>query len=52
MKCPRCGSEKIWKKGLVPTVKGPKARFTCTKCGHTFYTPKRKRATTKKAKTA
>jgi transposase-like protein len=36
IKCPE-GHTKVWKKGSVPTRKGPKARYVCFACGRTFY---------------
>lgn len=48
VKCPQCGGTKVWKKGTVPSRKGPKPRYVCFKCGTTFYKPKPAR--TKKAK--
>lgn len=36
--CPRCrATKRIWRKGVVPTRTGQKPRFTCFKCGKTFY---------------
>jgi transposase-like protein len=37
VKCPKCQSTEIWKVGFVPTIKGRKDRFKCTRCAHTFY---------------
>lgn len=39
VRCPE-GHVKIWKKGCVPTRKGPKVRYVCYVCGRTFYRPK------------
>jgi len=35
--CPHCGSEKIRKTGISMNVSGPKQRYHCRNCGHTFY---------------
>jgi len=43
MKCPGCGSIKIWKKGTVPTRQGPKVRYICYSCGRSFYAPVEKK---------
>jgi predicted RNA-binding Zn-ribbon protein involved in translation (DUF1610 family) len=40
VKCPECGSLKIWAKGRVPSRTGPKQRYVCFTCGRTFYKPK------------
>ena len=37
LKCPGCGSEEVWCKGIVPSRKGNKRRCICKKCGTTFY---------------
>ena len=37
VKCPRCGTKKVWKTGFVPLVSGRKIKFKCTECGHGFY---------------
>jgi len=40
VKCPRCGSLRIWKKGKVPMLGGiKKPRYVCYDCGTTFYAP-------------
>jgi hypothetical protein len=41
IKCPE-GHTKVWKKGMVPTRKGPKVRYVCFTCGRSFYAPKSK----------
>ena len=38
-KCPICKSGPVWRKGKTPTVKGPKLRYICYGCGHSFYKP-------------
>ena len=50
-KCPHCKSNKVWKKGAIPTVKGHKVRYICANCGHSFYKPAepKKRASKPKA---
>ena len=40
VKCPECGSQKTWLKGLVPARGGPKQRYVCFDCGRTFYKSK------------
>ena len=38
MKCPACGSERVWRVGTVPTQKqGQRQRFKCAICAKTFY---------------
>ena len=38
LRCSRCGSSRVHKYGVVPTVKhGKKQRYRCYECGHTFY---------------
>jgi len=41
IKCPnrKCGSTRVWKKGMTPTRQGEKQRYVCFKCGRTFYLP-------------
>jgi transposase-like protein len=39
IRCPE-GHTKVWKKGCVPSRKGPKVRYVCYTCGRTFYKPK------------
>ena len=39
LKCPRCKSKRIWRKGVVPTLHGDKPRLVCFDCGKTFYPP-------------
>ena len=50
IKCPECGSTRVWKVGVVPTRKGMKTRYKCTKCARTFYyvPPKPKATATKR----
>jgi len=48
IRCPE-GHTKVWKKGAVPTRKGPKVRYVCYTCGRTFYKPDAKKKI-KKAK--
>jgi len=45
IRCPE-GHTKVWKKGTVPTRKGPKIRYVCYICGRSFY----KKATSRKPK--
>ena len=56
IKCPRCGSTKVWAKGRVPKIGGAQPRYVCVDCGHTFYKPKAeakpKVARTRKAKSS
>lgn len=41
VKCPGCGSLRVWKKGKVPAIGGvKKPRYVCYDCGRTFYAPK------------
>ena len=40
MRCPNCGSKKLWKFGFVPTKAGKKRRFKCTDCASSFYETK------------
>jgi len=40
VKCPECGSLRVWLKGHVPARGGPKQRYVCFACGRTFYKPK------------
>ena len=37
VKCPECGSDKIWGVGMVPARKGKKHRMKCSECARTFY---------------
>jgi len=37
VKCPECGSLRVWLKGKVPARGGPKQRYVCFACGRTFY---------------
>ena len=37
IKCPECGSEKVWRKGTTPTRRGPRVRWLCTECAGSFY---------------
>ena len=37
LKCPKCGKTHIWKSGIVPTREGPRTRYKCVSCAHTFY---------------
>ena len=46
MKCP-AGHTRVWKKGVVPTRTGQKARYVCFVCGKTFYKPESKPKTAK-----
>ena len=39
VKCPKCGGQRIWAKGLVPSRSGLKQRYVCYTGGHTFYKP-------------
>jgi transposase-like protein len=50
MKCPKCGSHKIWKYGFVPTKAGKKIRYKCTDCASSFYTPAKVKAEVKSVK--
>ncbi len=54
IKCPECGSLRIWSVGTVPTRSGPKKRYKCYECARSFYAPepKRKRAPRKAKKAA
>ena len=49
IKCPE-GHTKVWKKGCVPTRKGPKTRYVCFICGRTFYKKAAKPAAVKRVK--
>lgn len=40
IKCPGCNGVRVWKKGTVPSRKGPKVRYVCIDCARTFYKPK------------
>ena len=37
IKCPRCKSRQVWKKGYNPTRQGARQRYVCFPCGKTFY---------------
>ena len=37
IKCPFCKGTKVWKKGKVPAIGGPKTRYVCYSCGKSFY---------------
>ncbi len=39
IKCPECGSVRVWKVGAVPTRSGPKERYKCVVCARSFYAP-------------
>jgi transposase-like protein len=51
VKCPSCGSTKIWKVGFTPTKAGKKLRGKCTECATSFYLPKPKAPRVAKNKT-
>lgn len=51
VKCPKCGSPKIWKVGFTPTKAGKKLRGKCTECATSFYLPKPKAPRAKKKAT-
>ena len=38
--CPFCKGQRVWAKGQVPSIHGPKQRYVCFACGRTFYKPK------------
>jgi len=43
-KCPHCHSSKVWRKGKVPHVGGPRVRYVCYDCGKSFYRPPEKKS--------
>ncbi len=51
VKCPYCGSMKVWKRGFQPSITGLKRRCQCYDCGKTFYKPKEAAKMVKVAKT-
>jgi transcription elongation factor Elf1 len=36
VKCPRCGSEKVWKNGFVKRLSGKVQCYLCGNCFHKF----------------
>lgn len=40
IKCPFCGSLKVWRRGFQPSLTGLKRRCQCYDCGKTFFRPK------------
>ena len=48
--CPFCKGTRVWAKGQVPSIHGPKQRYVCFTCGRTFYKPKAEAKVAKPAK--
>lgn len=42
IRCPECGSTRIWLVGTTPTRSGPKQRCKCVNCGRSFNAPEPK----------